>query len=112
MISCGQWRSRRTGRSGWRPSVAAFIAGSKVGSAAGGLVRLSPDGVSAFSLTNGLLSNEIRTLYLDEAGTLWIGTGGGGLSRMKNGSLVSFSTRQGLGDDTVSQILEDDDNRL
>ncbi len=83
-----------------------------VGSVAGGLARLRPDEVATFSITNGLLSNEIRTLHLDEDGTLWIGTGGGGLSCWKNGRIVSFTTRQGLGDDTVSQILEDDEGHL
>jgi len=83
-----------------------------VGSVAGGLVRLGQDGVSSFSTTNGLLSNEIRALHFDKEGTLWVGTGGGGLSRLKQGRLESFTARQGLGDDTVSQILEDDKGRL
>ena len=83
-----------------------------VGSAAGGLSRISGDGVSTFSTTNGLLSNQIRTLYLDAEGTLWIGTGGGGLARWQEGSIVNFTTRQGMGDDTISQILEDGEGRL
>src|SRR5262249_24003733 len=44
--------------------------------------------------------------------TLWIGTGGGGLNRWKSGSMNGFTTRQGLNDDTISQILEDDDGNL
>ena len=83
-----------------------------VGSVAGGLVRVGPHGVANFSITNGLLSNEIRTLHLDGEGTLWIGTGGGGLSRLRHGQLVNFTTHQGLGDDTVSQILEDETGNL
>ena len=70
------------------------------------------DGTSTFSITNGLLSNEIRALHFDKEGTLWIGTGGGGLSRLKKGRLDNFTSRDGLGDDTVSQILEDDKGRL
>jgi hypothetical protein len=31
---------------------------------------------------------------------------------LKHGRIVSFTTRQGLGDDTVSQILEDDIGHL
>jgi len=83
-----------------------------VGSTAGGLRRLAPDGDSVESITNGLLSQQIRTLYLDKAGTLWIGTFGGGLSRWKDGKMFSFTTREGLGDNTVSQILEDDEGCL
>lgn len=83
-----------------------------IGSVAGGLVQLRPDDTALTAVTNGLLSQEIRTLYLDRENTLWIGTGGGGLARLKQGRLTSFTTRQGLGDDTVSQILEDNSGEL
>ena len=61
---------------------------------------------------NGLLSDWVRTLYLDAEGTLWIGTGGGGLSRLKDGQVATFTTREGLPDNTISQILEDDADNL
>jgi signal transduction histidine kinase len=61
---------------------------------------------------NGLLSDWVRTLYLDAEGTLWIGTGGGGLSRLKKGRVATFTTREGLPDNTISQILEDDAGNL
>lgn len=83
-----------------------------IGSVAGGLVQLRPDDTALTVVTNGLLSQEIRTLFLDRENTLWIGTGGGGLGRLKQGQLTSYTTRQGLGDDTVSQILEDDEGQL
>ena len=38
-----------------------------------------------FTTRDGLSSDEIRTLYLDPDGTLWIGTFGGGLSFLRNG---------------------------
>ena len=55
----------------------------------------------------GLLSDWIRTLYLDAQGALWIGTAGGGLSRWRDGQIATFTTREGLPDNTISQILED-----
>ena len=61
---------------------------------------------------NGLLSDLIRTLYLDSRNTLWIGTAGGGLSRLRDGHMATFTTREGLPDNTVSQILEDDSDNL
>jgi signal transduction histidine kinase len=61
---------------------------------------------------SGRLSDWIRTLYLDAEDTLWIGTGGGGLSRFKEGRVATFTTREGLPDNTVSQILEDDAGNL
>ena len=45
-------------------------------------------------------------------GVLWIGTAGGGLSRWREGQLANFSTREGLPDNTINQILEDDSERL
>jgi ligand-binding sensor domain-containing protein len=83
-----------------------------VGSEAGGLKRIDPDHNTVLSVTNGLLSQSIRTLYRDADGTLWIGTLGGGLSRYRNGQIVTFTTRQGLWADTISQIVPDDNGNL
>ncbi|MDB6110401.1 MAG: two component regulator propeller/histidine kinase domain protein, partial [Pedosphaera sp.] len=83
-----------------------------VGTEGGGLYRYK-DGVRAhFDKNDGLLTDLIRTLYLDAQGTLWIGTAGGGLGRWHNGHITTFTTREGLLDDTISQILEDDTGRL
>jgi signal transduction histidine kinase/streptogramin lyase len=62
--------------------------------------------------SNGLLSDLVRTLYLDSEGALWIGTAGGGLSLWQQGHMTTFTTREGLPDNTISQILEDDKERL
>jgi signal transduction histidine kinase len=51
-------------------------------------------------------------LYLDTLHTLWIGTAGGGLNWLKSGQITRFTTREGLPDNTVSQILEDAAGRL
>lgn len=83
-----------------------------VGSESGGLKRIQPENNSIFSLTNGLLSQSIRTLHLDADGTLWIGTLGGGLSRYRDGHVVTFTTQQGLWADTISQIVPDDNDNL
>src|SRR5207244_140958 len=47
-----------------------------VGSMAGGLKRVRSGSDLVLSLTNGLLSQAIRTLHLDSEATLWIGTAG------------------------------------
>lgn len=61
---------------------------------------------------NGLLSDLVRVLYLDNDRALWIGTSGGGLSLWQNAQLTTFTTSEGLPDNTISQILEDDSDRL
>src|SRR5438552_669443 len=41
-----------------------------------------------------------------------IGTGAGGLSRWHDGRLMTLTTREGLPDNNISQIMEDDSQRL
>ncbi len=79
-----------------------------VGSMAGGLKRINPGNGTCESVTNGLPSQAIRTLYLDGQGTLWIGTAGGGLSCCRNGRITTFTAREGFSASTVVQIVEDD----
>jgi signal transduction histidine kinase len=84
-----------------------------VGSEAGGLKRFREGCDAVLSVTNGLLSQAIRTLYLDDEETLWIGTAGGGLScRRADGQVATFTSQQGLAAQTVSQIVEDDQGDL
>jgi ligand-binding sensor domain-containing protein len=55
----------------------------------------------------------LRWLYEDPDGaTLWIGSYGGGLIRIRDGSVRRYDTASGLFDDTVSCILPDADGRL
>ncbi len=83
-----------------------------VGSLAGGLKGVRDGSKDVVSITNGMLSQSIRTLYLDRESTLYIGTAGGGLARLRGGKVASFTSEQGLGADTVSQIVEDDFGHL
>jgi ligand-binding sensor domain-containing protein/signal transduction histidine kinase len=78
-----------------------------IGSMAGGLKGIQEGKEEVLSVTNGLLSQSIRTLYLDTEGTLWIGTAGGGLARFRDGQIFNFTRDQGVEADTVVQIVED-----
>ena len=51
-------------------------------------------------------------LHEDAQGVLWIGTFGGGLSRFKDGKFSSYTAKNGLFDDVVYRILEDDNGQL
>jgi len=81
-----------------------------VGTDGNGVFGLKGDSIT--HLSDGLLSGLIRTLYVDQQGMLWMGTAGGGLSRYDGNHIISFTTREGLPDNTISQILEDDNDRL
>jgi two-component sensor histidine kinase len=54
-----------------------------------------------------LAHNVINAIYEDEDRTLWIGTRGG-LNRFKDGKFTTYTTRQGLFNDDIYEIIEDD----
>jgi signal transduction histidine kinase/ligand-binding sensor domain-containing protein len=56
-------------------------------------------------------TGSIHTLLFDRAGALWIGTPEG-LSLMKEGKLARLTKADGLPDDYIDQIAEDDRERL
>ncbi len=62
---------------------------------------------------DGLGTRFLRWLYEEPDGsTLWIGSYGDGLIRIRNGSVRRYDSSSGLFDDTVSCILPDADGRL
>jgi signal transduction histidine kinase/ligand-binding sensor domain-containing protein len=54
----------------------------------------------------------IRSLYPTADGSLWIGFAGWGLGRLKDGVLSRVTTSQGLHDDFISQIVDDEQGWL
>jgi signal transduction histidine kinase/ligand-binding sensor domain-containing protein/DNA-binding response OmpR family regulator len=50
----------------------------------------------------------VMVIYEDAEHFLWIGTYGAGLKRFKDGKFLSIGQKQGLFDDTIWSILEDD----
>jgi signal transduction histidine kinase/ligand-binding sensor domain-containing protein/CheY-like chemotaxis protein len=73
-----------------------------------GLFRYTPDSLARFPEVDGT----VRTIHEDESGTLWIGTYGEGLFRMRDGVLTRYTTADGLYDNFVSRIMEDEDGNL
>jgi diguanylate cyclase (GGDEF)-like protein len=57
----------------------------------------------------GISSDSIRAIFSDSRGTLWVGTGGGGLMRYEpeTDSFTSFTSRDGLPGNVVLSALED-----
>ena len=49
----------------------------------------------------------MRSVYGDREGNIWIGTYGGGLNRLRDGKIITYSTAQGLLSNTVRVIYED-----
>lgn len=61
-----------------------------------------------------LSQNNVTTFYRDSRGTLWIGTYGGGLNKYDDatGHFTRYTEANGLPNDIVYGILEDDHGRL
>src|SRR3954451_25194483 len=74
-----------------------------------GLVRFDGTHFTVFDKSNTpeLKANVILALLQDRRGTLWIGTVGGGLTRFADGKFTTFTTRDGLSNDSISCLLED-----
>jgi ligand-binding sensor domain-containing protein len=62
--------------------------------------------VSTLTMDNGLSSNMVVALHEDEEGVVWIGTGTGGLNRLKDGKVAHIREKDGLFDNKVYTILE------
>lgn len=60
----------------------------------------------------GLDRQPITCIYEDARKVLWIGTFGGGLIRGEGGRFTAYTSREGLFDDNVLNILEDRKGRL
>jgi len=74
-----------------------------------GLVRFDGVRFTVFDRKNApaLRSKNIRALLVDREGALWIGTSGGGLSRLKDGEFSTYTVKEGLSNEVILSLFED-----
>jgi signal transduction histidine kinase/ligand-binding sensor domain-containing protein len=77
------------------------------GTAGNGLACLEQGKIRQFHSQDGLPSDYIECLHLDDTGALWIGTFGGGLCRLKDGKFSVINSDQGLPDSVIGHIEDD-----
>ena len=87
-----------------------------IGTGGGGLHRIEGHSAAAdlldaramsFGVAEGLSNGIVYSIDQDREGSLWIGTGGGGLNRLRRGSFAALTTREGLSHDQTSVVYED-----
>jgi ligand-binding sensor domain-containing protein/signal transduction histidine kinase len=79
-----------------------------------GLLRFDGSRFVGFDRGNtpAFLENSVFTLLTGRNGTLWIGTEGGGLLRLRNGNFRRFGAPDGLLDGFVRTVLEDTSGKI
>jgi signal transduction histidine kinase/ligand-binding sensor domain-containing protein/CheY-like chemotaxis protein len=94
-----------------------------MGTNGGGLTRYRDGTFTKVTRADGLPSDLVRSLYEDADGWLWVGTEGRGLARVDpraggtrpdtaKATITRIGTTDGLFDEVIHQILEDDAGRL
>ncbi len=77
-----------------------------VGSERGGLFRIQKQFIQTLSAANGLASDNIYPLMKASSGDMWIGSWPGGVTRVHNGEMTTFTRRDGI-PGLVSSLAED-----
>jgi signal transduction histidine kinase/CheY-like chemotaxis protein/ligand-binding sensor domain-containing protein len=79
-----------------------------------GLVRFNGVEFKVFNKANtdAIRHNDVRVLYQDRDGALWIGTFGGGLVRYQDGRFTTYTAQSGLSNNSISAILQDRQGNL
>ncbi|MFZ4620858.1 MAG: ligand-binding sensor domain-containing protein [Bacteroidota bacterium] len=84
-----------------------------VGTDGDGLLMFRNDTVRArYTMKDGLPSNFINSLYVDSLDNIWVGTLGQGLCIFDRKTFLTFTTKNGMFDDVIYQILEDNFHRM
>ncbi len=78
-----------------------------VGSEAG-LIRLTPRPFTAYTKQTGLTQNATTAVCATRDGSVWIGTWGGGLNRLKDGIITTYARSNGLSSDSVVALMPGD----
>ncbi|MEX0845380.1 MAG: two-component regulator propeller domain-containing protein [Balneolaceae bacterium] len=88
-----------------------------IGNYGGGVVKFDPKSITVTeynTLNNKISSNRVLSIYETDDGIIWAGTKGGGLARYNpaKDEFEAYSTKDGLPNDIVNAILEDDHGNL
>ena len=90
--------------------------GAWIGTNGGGVALVEGKRVTALSVEQGLSSNLVRAIHVDRGSHVWVGTEDRGLNRLTRSAggwtIAVIRRADGLYDDVIHQILEDDQERF
>jgi signal transduction histidine kinase/ligand-binding sensor domain-containing protein len=106
------WRRLGLDHFGFWPVVDPAKHGLWIGLGQTGVAWLAENRMQAtYSAVDGLGQGQVNDLRLDSGGALWVATDGG-LSRIKDGRILTLTSRDGLPCDGVFWSVEDDDHAV
>ena len=77
-----------------------------------GLMRYADGRFKHYARQHGLSHHDVRALAEDRSGTLYIGTGGGGLNCLTGERFTCYTERDGLADDDIFALCVDGDGAV
>ena len=72
-----------------------------------GSIASATDGSRSYSQKEGLSSNVVLSLFEDREGSLWIGTGTGGLDRLRDRKFLAYTKGEGLAGERAWSVQQD-----
>jgi ligand-binding sensor domain-containing protein/signal transduction histidine kinase len=77
-----------------------------------GLYRFYDNKLSVLTSKEGLIHNNINSVFQDNEGSFWIGSYYGGFQRLKNSRFHNISTNDGLPNNTIHALYQEDDTTI
>jgi ligand-binding sensor domain-containing protein len=76
------------------------------------LTRLTPKRFFTYTKRQGLTHNNIMSVLEDRAGSIWLGTWGGGLNRLKDERVTAFASTNEFSQGLILALCEGRDGSL
>ena len=77
-----------------------------------GAIELTKDAIYHYNIGNGLIFENIRSVFIDREANLWLGTDGKGLLKLTGKSVLSYTRSDGLSSDAVMSISQDREGKF
>ncbi len=77
-----------------------------------GVFKIDDNKTERYFANNGLVSDNILTMFKDSKGVIWLGTNDAGVVKLENGNFTNYSEKEGLASKSVWTITEDENQNM